>query len=233
MDYPMRTLAYLCEMIHPPKAHTSQDLQRFHTAAFQDSACLYQNFQLHPGGATLSNPPTAQNQISALTIIGDRIQLREELTGIAREEFQAKLTRATALAFEVLGVGQIPVQNFVVRSLVNPRNFYDSREFVARSLFNMEEEDFNCLQRKPEILGLRFVFPQTSDNRGVFNIRVESYATEPRSLFIENVGMFKSLVTAGNVEDLTSNFFATYDYIDGQLIDFIAQFDGKEQPPSP
>src|SRR5690606_9282552 len=136
------------------------------------------------GGAALSNPPQQANMVSTVMFLPDRVQVREEVSGISREEFQDRVARLSGLAFEVLHVQQFLLQNFIVRSLVNARNFYDSREFIARSLLNMEEEDFACLQRQPQIVGVRMVFPQTDENRGMFNVRVESYAAEPRSLFI-------------------------------------------------
>lgn len=233
MEYPLRSIAYLAELIYPPKQHSAADLQRVHSLTFADDRCRYQNFQLHPGGASLSNPQTQPTMVSSATFLPDRMQVREEMSGISREDFQDRMARLSGLAFQVLGVPQFLMQNFVVRSLVNPRNFYDSREFISRSLLNMEEEDFACLARQPQILGVRMVFPQSNENRGMFNVRVESYAAEPRSLFIENVGSFRSVVNQHNLADLTSDFFATYDYIDGNLVDFIAQFDGREEPPPP
>ena len=233
MDYSMRTIAYLAELIHPPRQHGQDAMQRIHSVAFGDDSCKYQNFALIPGGATLSNPQTTANTISAVTFLPDRLQIREEMTGISREDFQQRLLKLATLSFEVLGVEQFMMQNFIVRSLVNPRNFQDSREFISRSILNMEDEDFACLGRKPEIVGVRMVFPQTAEARGVFNVRVESYAAEPRSLFIENTGVFRSLVNPTNASEITSNMFETYEYIDGNVIDFMSQFDGKieEEPP--
>lgn len=233
MDYSMRSIAYLAELIHPPRQHSAEELQRLHTFAFNDEACRYQNFTLLAGGvgAAFTNAQTQPNMVSSATFLPDRVQLREEMSGISREEFQGRLAKLSALALQVLNVPQFLAQNFVVRTLVNARNYHDSREFLSRSLLNMEEEDFQCLERVPQILGVRFVFPQTSESRGMYSVRVESYAAEPRSLFIENVGVFRSIVNTTNLADLTSNFFATYEYIDGNVIDFLSQFDAPEEPP--
>jgi len=234
MDYPLRTIAYLAELLHPPRHHSAENLQKVHTFAFGDEKARYENFSLLPGGAgaSLSNPQTQVNMISSCTFLADRIQLREEMSGISREDFQERVARLSGLAIQVLGVEQFVAQNFIVRSLVNARNYYDSREFLSRSVLNMEEDDFACLERTPQIVGVRFVFPQTSENRGMFSIRVESYAAEPRSLFIENVGVFRSVVNQANLADLTSSLFATYDYIDGNVVNFISQFDAREEPPA-
>lgn len=231
MEYSLRSIAYLAELIHQPRQHSAEDLQKVHTFSFGDDSCRYQNFMLLPGGAgaALTNPQTQANMVSSATFLADRIQIREEMSGISREDFQARVARLSELSLQVLGVQQFLAQNFIVRSLVNARNYYDSREFIARSVLNMEEDDFQCLQRAPQILGVRLVFPQTNENRGMYSVRVESYAAEPRSLFIENVGVFRSIVNQTNLADLTSNFFATYDYIDGNVVDFIAQFDAREE----
>jgi hypothetical protein len=231
MEYDLRSIAYIAELIHAPRQHQAADLQRLHQVAFHDPRCPYQNFQLIPGGATLFNAPNQGGMISSVHVLPDRLQIREEMTGISREDFQERLERLASYSLQYLGVEQYAAQNFVVRSLVNPRNYYDSREFMARSVLNMEEDDFSCLDRKPQIVGLRMVFPETPESRGFFNVRVESYAAEPRSVFIENVAIYRSLISGGNVSELTSNFFATYDYVDANIVDFIAQFDSKETPP--
>lgn len=231
MDYPLRTIHYAAEFLHPAKPHNPVDLQKIHSIVFTDAKFQYQNFQLVQGGAVLFNPPAATNTASTVTFLPDRVQIREHMTGISREDFQDRVERFSQLCLQVLGVPQFVMQHFTIQSLVNARNFYDSREFMSRSMLNMEEEDFACLQRKPQIVGVRMVFPPTQELRGLFNIRIESYAAEPRSLFIENVAVFNSVVNAQNLNDLTSNFFATYDYIDGNLIDFVAQFDGREESP--
>lgn len=230
-EYSLRSIAFLAELVHEPHQHDPKDLQKIHSLAFGDDNCKYQNFSLTPGGATLSNPQSKPNEISSAVFLPDRIQLREEMSGISRESFRERVARLSGFSIDVLGVQQFSTQNFVVRSLVNTRNFYDSKEFISRSLLNMEEEDFSCLQRHPQIVGLRLVFPQTSDNRGMFNIRVESYAADSRSLFIENVGVFQSVINQSNLSDLTSNFFATYDYVDGNIVNFISQFDAPEELP--
>lgn len=228
MDYPLRSIAFLAELIFPPRAHRAEDLQKIHAAAFTDPKCQYQNFALVPGGATLSNPQATANVISAASFLADRLQIREEMSGISREDFQGRVESLAGHAMSVLRVEQFIIQNYVVRSLVNARNFVDSREFMSRSLLNMEDEDFACLERTPQIVGVRMVFPQTEEHPGMFNIRVESYAAEPRSLFVENVGVFRSMITSNNLHEVTSHFDSTYEYVDGNLVNFIAQFDGRE-----
>ncbi len=231
MDYDLRSIAYVAELLHAPKQHNPVELQKVHAVAFADPKCTYQNFQVTPLGASLFNPSTDNNTVSAVHFLQDRIQIREEMTGISREEFQDRIERIAGYSIEHLAIEQFAFQNFVVRSLVNARYFPDSREFIRKSVLNMEEEDFTCLEREPQIVGLRLFFPQTNETRGAFNVRIESYERDPRSVFIENVGIFRSVVNSGNLNEITSNFFSTYDYLDANIVDFLAQFDSKEAPP--
>lgn len=228
MDYPIRSIAFQAELIHAPRQHSPQSLQKIHAASFEDSSIRYQNFQLVPGGAVLSNPQTNAGMISMASFLADRVQVREEMSGIGQDDFRERLQQLAGLASNHLGVDQFLMQNYVVRSLVNPRSFHDSREFMSRSLLNMEEEDLSCLQRIPQILGVRLVFPEMPDQVGVYNIRIESYAAEPRSLFLENVGTFRTPVAPSDEEAVAAGFNQTYEYLDSNLVEFIAQFDARE-----
>lgn len=229
MDYPIRSIAFQAELIHAPRQHRPDSLQRIHAAAFADPTCQYQNFALVPGGAVLSNPQTGPGMVSMASFLADRVQVREEMSGIGRDDFQARLESLAGHAASWLGVEQFLAQNYVVRSLVNPRTFHDAREFMSRSLLNMEDEDLACLQRVPQILGVRMVFPDTPDQPGIYNVRVESYAAEPRSLFLENVGTFRAMITSNNLESVTDGFGRTYDYLESNLVAFVSQFDGRTE----
>lgn len=228
MDYPIRSIAFQAELIHAPRKHGAPSLQKIHAATFADSTCQYQNFAIVPGGAVLSNPQTAANRVSMASFLADRVQVREEMTGISRDDFRERLESLAGYAVSELGVDQFLVQNYVVRSLVNPRSFTDSREFMSRSLLNMEDEDLACLERAPQILGVRMVFPPPDPSQGIYNVRVESYAAEARSVFLENIGTFRVQVTAEHLDVIGQGFDQTYDFVDSNMVEFIAQFDGRE-----
>ena len=192
MNYPMRSIAFVTELIHPPKRHDAAALQRLHSVAFADGECRYQNFQMLPVGAQMSNPPGRAQSVSTCTLLADRVQVREEMTGIGREEYEARLERMARYAMLNLDIQAFVVQQYVVRALINSRYYVDSREFVARALLNMETESFASLDRTANILGIRFVLGTGDAKQGVYNVRVESFAQDHRSIFIENVATFRT-----------------------------------------
>lgn len=225
MNYPLRSIAFISEMIHPPVNHQASDLQKLHSMAFSDEECQYQNFQMLPIGAQMANPPGRQHTISSCTFLNDRIQVREEMTGISREDYETRLLKLAQLSMNHLNIPMFIVSQYIIRALVNTRYFQDSREYVARALLDMEPEDFVPLDRNAEILGLRFALSKPDQKNGLYNIRVESYSQDPRSLFIENVGTYRNMVKVDNMKDLTDNFVRTYMYVENNVVPFLAQFD--------
>jgi len=225
MNYPLRSIAFITEMIHQPMAHKGEDLQKLHSMAFTDQNCKYQNFQMLPVGAQMSNPPRGVQSISACTFLNDRVQIREELTGISCEDFESRIKRVAQLAIDNLNIQSFMVQQYVIRTLINPRMFSDSKEFMSSALLGLESDNFSLLGRNREILGIRFALSPPEENEGVFNLRVESYSNDIRSLFIENIGSYRTLVKTSNIDDLLSNFSTTYSYIEDNVVPFLAQFD--------
>jgi hypothetical protein len=113
----------------------------------------------------------------------------------------------------------------VVRTLINPKQYTDSKEFVLKALLNMDSDTFLPLDRNADILGLRFALNKPDQNVGIFNVRIESYSQDPRSLFIENVGTYRTMIKTQNLHDITGNFTNTYSYIETHVVPFLSQFD--------
>ena len=89
----------------------------------------------------------------------------------------------------------------------------------------LEPDNFVPLDRRTDILGFRLALAKPDARDGLFNLRIESFAQDARSLFIENVGTFRYLVEPQNLKDLGEKFAATYGYIENHVVPFLAQFD--------
>ncbi len=225
MNYPLRTIAFWADLIHPPMQHSPEVLQKIHSVIFNDAECKYQNFQLIPGGAQLINPSSRPGVVSACTILGDRVQVREELTGIGRDDFGSRVKRMAKVAVTNLGIPLFIMRQFVIRSLINPKNSTDSREFLAGSVLKMKSDDFKPLEKDPNLVGVRFAFHSASPEEGVYNLRVESYTKDTRSLFLENVANYRRPLPAQQLDEIGDDFDDAYMYIENRLIPFIANFD--------
>ena len=74
----------------------------------------------------------------------------------------------------------------------------------------------------------RFTFPPAGEGQAVYNVRVESYSQDNRSLFLENVGTFGRPVAPGQIEELVTRFGNTYEFLQDHLVTFVSQFDTGE-----
>jgi len=231
MSYALRSIAFIAELIHPPVKHEPRGLQKLHSALFDSAECSYKDFRVVPGGAQFSNASGGGlpgTPVSVANLLADRIQVREEQTGVSKEDFEARVGALAENALSVLPMQLFMVQQFAVRSVINPFTTNDARGFMLQTVFGYDESLLAAFPAPPSLAGLRFTFPPQGEAQAVFNIRLESYSQDNRSLFIENVGTFGRPVTAAALPELSARFGATYDFLQDHVIDFVSQFDGEE-----
>ncbi|MEM7230543.1 MAG: hypothetical protein AAF517_00120, partial [Planctomycetota bacterium] len=89
-------------------------------------------------------------------------------------------------------------------------------------------EDLGGFGRPTNVFGFRLVSPATREEPSGFNIRVESYTREPRSLYLENVGTFKTPVQSSQLELLEKNILTTSDYLADKIIPFLSMYDRRD-----
>jgi hypothetical protein len=225
MEYEPRTIAFLTEIFHPPVAHDARRLQSVHAEVFSNSSAGYRNFNLVPGGACLANPLPQAGAVSAASFLADRVQIREEGTGVGVEEFAARLDALGRLSMERLGLQVFVAQQVTVRSLVNPRRERDSRLFLSRDVLRLPPAASEAFGRATRLVGLRFVLPGVPEDPGTYNLRIESYDADPRSLFLEVVGTFPPILPANGVETIVKNLRTTYRFLVERACVFVESFE--------
>ena len=129
-------------------------------------------------------------QVSALTFLPDRMQVREELTGPHVDDFARRLQHVTQTAVERLGIPIIVAQQHVVRMLINPKRYADSREFLGSAMCRIPADDFAPFGRPIGLFGVKLIFPASEPGGDVHTLRIESFNQDPRCVFIEDVATF-------------------------------------------
>lgn len=225
MSYDLRTIAFAAEILHPPLQLRADLVQTVHNTLYRQPGNGYQNFQVAPDGIHLSNLPQSPGQVSSATFTWNRLILREELRGIAVEDFATRVVNVTTTAFQTLGITTSIASQFVVRSLIAPRHFRDGREFLGKRLVAPGSEAWTSLGRPLHSLGVRFVFPPAAGDPSTFQVRVETWPQDPRSLWVENVGNFPGPVATTDAPQLANPLFSTYRYLSGPVCDFLSSLD--------
>ncbi|MHC4516017.1 MAG: hypothetical protein ACYTGW_08295 [Planctomycetota bacterium] len=225
MSYDPRTIAFLAEVLFEPIELASDTVQGIHNTLYRRPEISYQNFQVAQDGIHLTNLPEVPGSVSTATFLPDRLVLREELRGVTVEDFAARLVNVASISFEALQIHASHAQQFVIRSLITPRHVPDSREFLSHRMMAASGPHLHKLGRPIESLGVRYTFPQHDDQKEVFNVRIETWNQDPRSIWLENVGQFSQPMTTENIPALSDHLFSTYRFLIGPVCEFLADFD--------
>lgn len=225
MTYDPRTIAFAAEIIYPPQQLRADLVQNVHNTLFQKPQLGYQNFQVAPDGIHLSNIAQAQGQVSTASFTFDRLVIREEMRGATLEDFATRVVNVATLAFQTLGMTTSITQQFVVRSLVTPRHFQDGREFLAQRLIPAVSQGNNSFGRPMQSLGVRFVFPPHEQHTETFQVRVETWPQDQRSIWIENSSMYASPLAVADMPRVADQLTATYSHLTGPVCSFLAKLD--------
>lgn len=216
----------MTELVHVPTVHTPERLRAVYNEVC--GTCGYENFLRVQGGARIERNEPEGSGLSQLTFLADRIQMTEDRTGISGEQFGKKVQAVLSVAMPALGIPFLLVQVCTVRAIAAPNSFPNASEYLARSLFRIQEEDLAPLHRPTSVFGFRLVFPPTKQEPHNFNVRVECYARDGRSLYIENVGTFKTPIQGANLQEVEENLRKTSDFLVENVVSFLSQFDRKE-----
>jgi hypothetical protein len=228
MVYQPRTIALLCELFHPALAPDPRPIQRFHNEMFEAGDPAYSSFAVTPAGPVLSNPVATPGASSQVAFLSDRIQFREEMGSMTSDGFASRILQVAQKAAPLRGVQVFTGQQVTLRSLINPKTFKDTRAFLKQGMFRFDEQT-EVLGREPQLYGLRLVFPPQGDDPNAFALRIESYNSDPRSLFVEIQGTFGPVLIGRGLEPLEERILATYQFLLGKALPFIARFDARQE----
>jgi hypothetical protein len=227
MYYAPRTIALHSEILHPVIEPDHGRLQKLHNQLYTGGHPTYTDFAVVGSGAVLSNPVSRPGAASSAAFGPDRMAFREELGSLTVEEFARRVRTIAELATGLLGIQVLTAQQVTIRTLVNPRNFKDSRAYLKQGMFGFSEEteDFG---REPQLYGIRLVFPFTEESPSAHALRIESFHSDARSLFLENQASFPPLLVARGLAPLEQNVLDAYQFLVERALAFVGRFDVRE-----
>ena len=224
MSYNPRTVALVAELLHPPMAPDPALVQRVHNRMYESGQPAYSSFSVTPAGAVLSNPVAQPGSASYAAFLPDRFQFREELTSLTPDDFARQVRIVSEMVLEARGIQVFTGQHVTVRTLVNPRNFKDSRVFLKQGVFGFGNE-LESFGREPQLFGIRLAFPSANGEPSAFSLRIESYSSDPRSLYIENQAAFGPVLVDQGLGAVEANVLEAYEFVLRNTLRFVSCFD--------
>lgn len=232
MSYNPRTVALVAELLHPPMPPDPALVQRVHNRMYEAGQPAYSSFSVTPAGAVLSNPVAQSGASSYAAFLPDRFQFREELTSLTPDDFARQVRVVSEMVLEARGIRVFTGQQVTVRTLVNPRHFKDSRVFLKQGMFGFgnETESFG---REPQLYGIRLAFPAEDGQPSAFALRIESYSSDPRSLYIENQAVFGPVLVEQGLASAETNVLEAYAFVLRNALRFVSCFDTPMEQEEP
>ena len=231
--YDPRSIAFITELVHFPMQHDAEALRAVYSELVNRDSSWYMNFNMDPnqGSAQLvTTRPISQQQqqVSAVTLMPDRIQIQEEMTDLSLESYIDRMDQVADVTMAMLNIPQYSAQQCIVRSLVTPRTSRDAREFLGGQMCGFGGEHLEVMQRPAGMMGLRLMFPGSENDPSVYNVRIESYNLDVRSVFLEVAAVFPGDINRDRWSLLDLNFNSTYDFMQQNVCSFVAKFDRDE-----
>jgi len=228
ISYDPRTIGLVSELIHPPMQVDGVKAQALHNALYHDAELRYANFQLGPQGVTMTNPVERPGQSSSLELLTDRIRIVEEHGPALVEDFGRKVVKLAGLFMDAMGVPVFMAQQHTLRMLVNPRSRTDSRDFLAGRVCRIEAGDFEGFGRPISLIGLKLVFPAQDAKQAIHALRIESWASDPRSVFLEDVATWPQPLQRTELERLGESVRLTREFLVERALGFLAAHEHGE-----
>ena len=222
-----RTISLLSEVIHLPMKHSIESLREVYNRVC--GSCGYENFIRTSTGVRVERHDTQGDGFSHLNFTGDRIQFTEDHVGITVDQFAQKVHTVLSEAMPILRVPVLLVQQVTVRVICTPNGFKSAAEFLARSIFQIREEDLSLLDRPTNVHGFRLVFPPTAEKPHGYNVRIETYLRDKRSIYIENVGTYKTPIQMPTLDAVQRNIEETSEFLVNHVVPFLSRYDRKPE----
>ncbi len=225
-SYATRTIAFVCELFHPPQAPATEAVQRLHNRYFSQGNSPYSSFAVTPMGPVLSNPGMKPGAVSQAAFLPDRIQFREELGALTAEEFSQRVMRVAQDSSAERKLDNFAGQQVTIRTLVNPRKFEDAVSYMRDGLFGFGDM-IDVFQQDPQIFGLRMVFPPSQASRSSNAVRIENYAQDSRTLYLENQSTSGPMSAETGFDSIEGNVMEAYSFLVEKASSFVQAFDIK------
>jgi len=221
-----RTVTFRSEIVHIPVTQAPERLR----AAFSELCrrCGYENFIRTTVGARIERPSGEGEGTGRVVFSSDRIEVFEDDAQISVHEYVARLQSVLEVAVSALGIPVFLVQQTTLRTIATPLANPGGEQFIGRRLFRVAADDLEALGRPVRLFGVRLVFPSRSAEEPSYDVRVETYARDPKSLYIENQGVFKVPIAPADLRVAGERVQATAEFISEKICPFLSHLDEGE-----
>ena len=227
-----RLIHFSTELLHKPVQHKVPALQKLYYELSQDRRVSYDSsdFSMPPQYRFYSRRGKAQ---SVAVFLPDRVALVEEWADMPLTDFLERVREMLPRVLTGLGIPAFVTQTATLRSTFALTHFRDARVFLMDHVCEQKDRIGQYFGRPIAVGGLRFVLPETPDNRGTLHVTIESFRHSMGEVFVEVKGVFGKLhIDTENVAQAVEHIALAREFIRGHVYPYLDQYDYAQEAPS-
>jgi len=129
-------------------------------------------------------------------------------------------------AMDVLGLPALLGQTVTLRSTFALTHFSDARVFLMDHACSQANRIGPHFKRPIAVGGLRYMLPETPENRGTLHVIVESFLHNPKEVFVEVKGIYGNLrIGREDITGINANVMSVRSFITDSIFPYLNQFD--------
>ena len=182
-------------------------------------------YQSLPDGSVLMSSKDEKTNLARYRISKDRLGISYEFCVQSLNYCQAMADDFLKVFAEVTGNSMFLMHSVIIRKLVNIKGVEDGRAFLIGKAFSIRDENLRPFGRPLHAFGARMFFPPVKEDPCAFDVKIESWMEDYRTLFLECAGVYSApldLKTSGT--GMGNNITKTDEFINKNIMGFLSQF---------
>lgn len=223
MDVTTRLYSMAIEAVYMPSQFDEKKCRGiFDRISDSHSITTYQSL---PDNSVMMSSKDEKTNLSRYRISKDRISMTYDFCSQSMNYYQAMSDDFIKIFTEITGNSMFLMHSVIIRKLLNIKGIEDGRGFLIGKVFSMKEENFKSFGRPLHAMGVRMFFPPIKDDMNAYDVKIESWMEDYRTIFLECAGVYSVPVdiktnSAGLGNDITK----TDEFINNNVAGFLSQF---------
>ena len=182
-------------------------------------------YQSLPDSSVMMSSKDEKSNLSRYRISKDRLAITYDFCSQSMNYYQAMADDFIKVFTEITGNSMFLMHSVVIRKLVNIKGVEDGRGFLISKVLAMKDESFKTFGRPLHAMGTRMFFPPMKDDMAAFDVKIESWMEDYRTLFVECAGVYSTPVDLkANSAGIGNDITRTDEFIGKNIMGFLAQF---------
>lgn len=185
-------------------------------------------YQSLSDGSVLMSSKDEKTNLARYRISRDRLGISYEFCAQSLNYYQAMADDFLKVFISVTGNALFLMHSVIIRKLVNIKGVEDGRAFLIGKVASMKDENFRPFGRPLHAFGTRLFFPPLQEDPAAFEVKIESWMEDYRTLFLECAGVYSVPVDLKiNSAGISADVVRTDGFMDKNAIGFLSQFSGN------